>query len=386
MRAFSSVFSQLLNLFSRSQFQARVVEHRAERHARGFTCWAQFVAMLFCQLAKAQSLREICDGLASIEGKLSHLGLDCAPARATLSYANAHRPWELFEHVFHDLIEKVQGWAPKHRFRFKNKLLSLDATTIDLCASMFDWAKFRRTKGGVKLHLLLDHDGYLPRYCLISEAKKHEIDLARYLDFPADSILVFDRAYNDFQWFYDLTRRGIFFVTRMKQGNRYEVIQSRPVLPTGPIVSDEIIVLVKEFPGVDAEWLRRVEMIDENGKTLVFLTNQMTFAASTIAAIYHDRWKIEIFFKAIKQNLRIKTFVGTSSNALHIQVWTALIAIALLRYLQLRCKTGWSLSNLVAMLRLNLVSYRDLFAWLADPVQPPPADPQLAIWTAAEGA
>lgn len=338
--------------------------------------------MLFCQLAKAQSLREICDGLASIEGKLNHLGLDAAPARATLSYANAHRPWQLFERVFYDLIETVGGWAPKHRFRFKNKLLSLDATTIDLCASMFDWAKFRRTKGGVKLHLLLDHDGYLPRYCLISEAKKYDIELARYLDFPADSILVFDRAYNDFQWFYDLTVRGIFFVTRMKERTRYEVVQSRPVPAGGPIVSDEIIVLVKEFPGVDAEWLRRIEMIDADGKTLVFLTNQMTFAASTIAAIYQDRWKIEIFFKAIKQNLRIKTFVGTSPNALHIQVWTALIAIALLKYLQFRCKAGWSLSNLIAMLRLNLFSYRDLFAWLADPTQPPPISAQLAFWTA----
>ena len=382
VRAFSSVFSQILNLFSRSEFENRVREQKAERHARGFSCWEQFVAMLFCQLAKAQSLREICDGLGSTEGKLSHLGLEHSPARSTLSYANAHRPWKLFETVFYDLINRIGGWAPKHKFRFKNKLLSLDATTIDLCASLFDWAKFRRTKGGVKLHLLLDHDGYLPRYCLISDATTHEMDMARYLDFPAGSILVFDRGYNDFQWFYDLTVRGIFFVTRMKKATRYEVIESRPVAEGGVIVSDEVIVLVKEFPGVDAEWLRRIEIKDEEGKPVVFLTNQMALAASTIAAIYKDRWSIEIFFKAIKQNLRIKTFVGTSSNALHIQIWTALIAIAVLKYLQFRCKAGWSLSNLIAMLRLNLFSYRDLFAWLIDPIQPPPLPSQLTFWTA----
>jgi hypothetical protein len=385
VRAFSSVFSQILNSFPRSEFEQRVREHKAERHARGFSCWEQFVAMLFCQLGKAQSLREICDGLASSEGKLSHLGLQHSPARSTLSYANAHRPWRLFESLFYDLIGHVSSWAPKHKFRFKNKLLSLDATTLDLCASLFDWAKFRRTKGGVKLHLLLDHDGYLPRYCLISEAKTYEIEMARYLDFPPDSILVFDRAYNDFQWFYNLTARGIWFVTRTKKGIRYEVLRSRPV-DGNRILSDEEIYLVKEFAGVNWEPLRRIAIRDEKGKTIVFLTNNMTLAASTIAAIYKDRWSIEIFFKAIKQHLRIKTFVGTSPNALHIQVWTALIAIAMLKYLQFRCRAGWSLSNLVAMLRLNLFSYRDLFEWLADPIQPPPLPPQLSLFGQLQGA
>lgn len=340
---------------------------------------------MFCQLGRAQSLREICDGLASSEGKLSHLGLQQSPARSTLSYANAHRPWQLFESLFYDLLQNTSTWAPKHKFHFKNKLLSLDATTIDLCASLFDWAKFRRTKGGVKLHLLLDHDGYLPRYCVISDAKTHEMEVARYLDYPPDSILVFDRAYNDFEWYYNLTSRGIWFVTRMKKTIRYEVLNSRPV-DGKRIIKDQDIALVKDFPGVPWQVLRRVEIRDETGKTIVFLTNNLKFAASTIAAIYKDRWSIEIFFKAIKQNLRIKTFVGTSPNALHIQVWTALIAIALLKYLQFRCKAGWSLSNLVAMLRLNLFSYRDLFAWLSDPIQPPPLPPQLVLFGQQQGA
>jgi hypothetical protein len=371
VRAFSSVFSQILKLFSRGQFEQQVSLHKAERHARGFSSWTQFVAMLFCQLGRAQSLREICDGLASTEGQLSHLGIE-PPARSTLSYANANRPWQLYQSVFYGLLERCREVAPKHRFRFKNKLLSMDATTIDLCAALFDWAKFRRTKGGVKLHLLLDHDGYLPQFAVITNAKTYDINVARFLDFPVDSILVFDRAYNDFQWFHDLTERGIFFVTRMKDRTRYEVLNSRAVPEDGPILLDEDIVLVKEFPGIDPIELRRIEMINpDGGNNLVFLTNHRRLAATTIAAIYKDRWKIETFFRTIKQNLRIKTFVGTSSNALHTQIWTALIAILILRYLQLKSSFGRSMSNLVALLRFNLFSYRQLWSWLNHPFDLP---------------
>lgn len=380
MRAFSSVFSQLLKIFPRLEFHKHVRKHKAERHARGFSCWTQLVAMLFCQLGRAQSLREICDGLASVEGKLSHLGIK-APARSTLSYANAHRPWRLFESVFYSLLGQCQAAAPKHRFRFKNKLLSLDATTIDLCANLFDWAKFRRTKGGVKLHLLLDHDGWLPQFAVITDAKAVDNSVARFLDFPVDSILVFDRGYNDFQWFQDLTDRHIFFVTRMKRATRYDVVRSRPIAQRGGVVLDEDIVLIKQFPGLDPIELRRVEMVDpEGGENLIFITNQLRFAPTTIAAIYKDRWKIETFFRTIKQNLRIKTFVGTSANALHIQIWTALIAILVLRYLQLKARFNWSMSNLVALLRFNLFSYRDLWGWLHHPFDDPDLpSPQLPL-------
>jgi hypothetical protein len=371
MRAFSSVFSQILNLFSRAEFERQVSKHKAERHARGLSSWTQFVAMLFCQLGRAQSLREICGGLASTEGKLSHLGIQ-APARSSLAYANAHRPWELHRAIFYALLERCREVAPKHRFRFKNKLLSMDATTIDLCAASFDWAKFRRTKGGVKLHLLLDHDGCLPQFAVITDAKTYDITVARFLDFPADSIVVFDRAYNDFQWFHDLTEQGIFFVTRMKDRTRHEILSSRPVSKGGSILLDEHIVLVKEFPGIDPIELRRVEMVDpDGGDNLVFLTNIHHLAATTIAAVYKDRWKIETFFRTIKQNLRIKTFVGTSSNALHTQIWTALIAILILRYLQLKSSFDWSMSNLVALLRFNLFSYRDLWSWINRPFDLP---------------
>jgi hypothetical protein len=332
--------------------------------------------MLFCHLGRAQSLREICDGLASIEGKLSHLGADI-PKRSTLAYANAHRPWRLFEDLFYHLLERCREVAPKHRFRFKNKLISMDATVIDLCLSAFDWASFRRTKGGIKLHLLLDHDGHLPILAVIREAKLHEAKVARFLEFPVGSILVFDRGFNDYEWFAELSERGIFFVTRAKDRMRYEVLSTNPV--SGAVLSDEQIVMVKEYPGLDPVVLRRIEVGTDEGETLVFLTNHFKLAASTIAAVYKERWQIETFFRAIKQNLRIKTFVGTSPNAVHIQIWTALIAMLVLRYLQLKSQTGWSLSNLLALLRFNLFAYRDLWAWLLHPDSPPPESGQLLL-------
>ena len=197
MRQFNSMFSQLLSLFPRSEFEKAVRAHRADRAAKGFDCWTQFVAMLFCQLGRAHSLREICGGLASVEGKLNHLGVGDAPKRSPLSYANAHRPWQLFEEVFMQLLGRCQGIASPKPFRFKNKLFSLDATVIDLCLEMFDWAKFRRAKGAIKLHLLLDHDGCLPCFGVITEGKTHEIRVARTLDWPKGSVVAIDRGYMD---------------------------------------------------------------------------------------------------------------------------------------------------------------------------------------------
>src|SRR5439155_9948569 len=182
MTRFSSIFSQLLQLFPRLEFEQAVKKHKAERGAKGFTCWGQFVAMMFCQLGRAHSLREICGGLASCEGKLKHLGIPAAPKKSTLAYANQHRSWE-------------------QKFRFKNKLASLDASTIDLCLSMYDWAKFRRTKGAVKLHLLLDHDGYLPSYAVITDGKKSDITIARTVKFAPGTVLAIYRGYNDYDWF-----------------------------------------------------------------------------------------------------------------------------------------------------------------------------------------
>lgn len=375
MNKFSSIFGQILHLFSKREFFETVYATQAERHAKGFGCWDQFVAMLFCQLGQAHSLREICGGLACCFGKAKHLGIKKAPKRSTLSYANEHRPWQLYERVFYQLLDKCRQLEfGKHRFRFKNKLFSLDATVIELCASLFDWAKFRQTKGAVKLHLLLDHDGYLPVFAHITDGKVHEVKVAQAMSFPPGSIVAIDKGYTDYELFWRWNQGGVFFVTRQKDNARYRILEARPIPRYRNILTDQIIELEgfysqQKYPGP----LRRIEVWDEENKNIiVLLTNHMTFGPTTIAAIYKDRWQIEIFFKTIKQNLRIKTFVGTSPNALLIQIWTALIAVLILKYLKFRSLYQWSVSTLVAMLRYNLFTYRDLWAWIDQPFEPPP--------------
>jgi len=356
------------------EFEEVVRKHKGERHARGFTCWGQFVAMLFCQLGKAQSLREICGGLAASEGKLRHLGIHQAPKRSTLAYANEHRPWGIYQSVFEKLLSRCQEVVgPRKKFRFKNKLMSLDATVIDLCAELYDWAKFRRTKGGVKLHLLLDHDGYLPKFAVIEPAKIPEIKVAEQWSFEPGTILVMDRAYTGFKFFQKLTEQGVYFIIRMRDDLVYGIAEDRPIPQNRNVLCDQVVFLGSKNYQVDIPF-RRIEIwVEDWQKTLVFLTNHMELGATTVAAVYRDRWQIETFFKALKQSLRIKTFVGTSPNALKTQIWTALIAILLLKYLQLRSRYGWSLSNLVALLRQQLFVYRDLWTWIDKPFQPPPA-------------
>ncbi len=340
--------------------------------------------MLFCQLGQAHSLREICGGLAATEGKLKHLGLSAAPKRSTLSYANGQRPWQLFETVFEQLLGKCRGQlglaTGGHKFRFKNRLLSLDASVIDLCVSLFDWAQFQRTKGAIKLHLLLDHAGYLPSFAVVTTGKTADLTVARQLEFEPGTVLVLDRGYTDYRWFVELSRRKVYFVTRLKQNAVYEVVERRAAYPqSSHVVADEVIFFPSQAETRKESFFRRVEIDDPEQGRLVFLTNHHKLGATTVAAIYKDRWQVELFFKALKQNLRIKTFVGTSANAVRTQVWTALIAMLLLRYLQLRAKFAWSLSNLAALLRQQLFVHRDLWQWLDEPFQPPPGLPQTAI-------
>jgi hypothetical protein len=374
MNCTGSLFTQILSLFQRSDFARHVRELKAEHRAKGFSCWDQFVAMLFCQLAQARSLREISDGLRSCEGRLKHLGLASEPKRSTLAYANAHRPWQLFEQLFYDLLAQCQTLSPRKKFRFKNKLLTLDSTTVDLCASMFDWAAFRQTKGAIKLHLLLDHDGYLPIFGLVTDGKVGDVKVAQNLDFPKGSIVAIDRGYVDYAMFSRWRRQGVFFVSRLKANADIAPVESRPVSKEGSIRRDDIIRLQPFIAGrPDYEDLRRVVVwLEDKQEELVLLTNHFTLAATTIAAIYKERWQIELFFKLLKQQLKIKTFVGTSANAVRIQIWTALISVLILRYLQFRSAWSGALSNLVALLRWNLFSYRDLWTWLSRPLDTPP--------------
>jgi hypothetical protein len=366
----ASLFSQLVALFNKGQFYHLVREHRSERYCKRFSSWDHFVAMLFCQLAQAKSLREICGGLASTMGKLRHLGMKDAPKKSTLSYANSHRPWEMYRDLFYQTLDLCKSAAPKKgKFRFKNKLLSLDSTTIALCLSLFPWAEFRRTKGAIKLHLLLDHEGYFPTYAYISNGNKHDVTIARKVPLPPGSIVTMDRGYNDYKLFAYWTENRISFVTRMKDNADYTVVEETTIPTTGNVLRDQLV----QFNGVQAQKncphiLRRVVVWDEkNEREIVLLSNHLKFGANTLSAIYKDRWQIELFFKALKQNLKIKTFVGTSENALRIQIWTALIAMLLIKYLQFKSKFQWSLSNLVAFLRWNLFTYRDLWEWIDRP-------------------
>jgi Transposase DDE domain/Domain of unknown function (DUF4372) len=390
MKRVCSIFSQILQLIPRDKFEAAVVKHQAERHSRGFSSWGQFVAMLFCQLGQAKSLREIVDGLQASEGKLRHLGLPDAPAKSTLAYANSHRPWQLFETVFLQLLTDIQkrlGVAKAAgKLGLPGRLLSLDATVIDLCAEVFDWAQFRTTKGAVKLHLLLDHDGYLPCYAVVTAGKVHEIQVARKLKFQTGAMLVFDRGYTDYEWFAELTGEGVFFVTRLKSNAAYVVAESLPCRGTG-VRADQIICLEQQARKGTFLFLRRVLYWDEKTeRELVFLTNHLKLKAASVAALYKERWQVELLFKALKQNLRVKTFVGTSANALKTQIWTALIALLAAKFLQLQSSHAWSLSGLIALLRQQLFVYRDLWHWLNNPLEPPLAlteadSPQLPfVW------
>jgi len=334
-------------------------------------------------LSQAQSLREICGGLAACEGKLRHLGLPEAPRKSTLAYANEHRPWELYQTVFHQLYARIRSEmvGAASRFRFRNRLMAIDSSLIDLCSTSFDWARWRRDKGAAKLHLVLDAQGHLPRYAHITEGKASDLVVARRWQFEPGTILVCDRAYFDYRWFEGMCREGVFFVTRPRVYCRYEVLQQRAVPQGSNIVRDEVVRLGSPTWRTRMQSpVRRLEVwLPEKNMLLVLISNLLHFSAKTIAEIYRERWKIEVFFRTLKQNLRVKTFVGTSANALKIQIWTALIAMLLLKYLQRRAAAGWSLSMLVALLRQQLFVHRDLWRWLTDPLQPPEDLPPEAV-------
>ena len=380
----SSIFGQILRFFPRTIFDAAVHKHQGDKHAKGMKCWGQFIALMFCHLGRGESLREITGGLAASEGKLKHLGLDRAPARSTLAYANEHRPWQIYRTVFEDLVQICHGEArAQHRkFRFQHPLVSLDSTVIPVCLKMFEWAKYTKTKGAVKVHTVLDNRSTMPLYAVVTDGKTADVKVARELKFAPGTIVVMDRGYEDHTWWRKLAADGVFFVTRLKDSTNYVIVEERSQSADPNIVRDEVILLGSEKNSDDPMRLRRIEVyLEDKQETMAFVSNQLKLAASTIAGIYKDRWQIGLFFKTIKQSLRIRSFIGTSENAVQIQVWTALIAIVLLRYLQLRSTWKWSLSNLAALVRYQLFVYRDLWTWINQPFRPPVDldDPQFVL-------
>jgi hypothetical protein len=363
-----TILGQMLQMFSRFEFQKAINKTKTEYHARGFRSWNHFVAMLFGQLSGQDSLRGIEAGLASQVQSLYHFGVKPVH-RSTLAYANEHRSHELFHLIFEWMLSKCQPLAPKHPFKFKNPLYSIDATTIDLCLSLFDWATFRKTKGAVKLHVKLNHSGYLPCFARITTGKEHEQRVALKLPLDKGDVVVFDRAFSNFSWYTTLCEKGIYFVTRLKKNADYHVVERRSTTKHKHISSDQIIELQGFYSKKKCPYrLRRVRSRDpQTGKWIVLLTNQFTWSAATIAKVYKERWQIELFFKVLKQQLQVKSFVGTSRNALLSQMWVALIAYLLLSYLKFKSKFHWSLYTLSSILPTNLFTRRNLWDWLNAP-------------------
>lgn len=368
------IFSQCVDMINREKFNKNARRRLADKGSKGFSSWNLLVSMLYLQLAQAKSLREIEYGLKGCVGKLRHLGMAEAPKRSTLSYANAHRPWQLFRDTFYQLLERCHSanMPRKRKFRFKNKLFILDATSIEMALSVFDWAKYRRAKGAVKIHLLLDHDGYLPTYAKLTDGKTHEVNIAHELKLVSGSIVAMDRGYLDFKLLEKWDNDGIYFVTRIKVNTVYTVVKDNPLPETREHVLEDKIIRLS-----NGHEYRLVTVYDEvNEMYLELLTNIRRLAASTIGDIYRDRWQIEVFFRYLKQNLKVKTFVGTSPNAVLIQVWTALTAMLMLAYMRFKSTFGWSLSNLVAMFRWNVFAHKELWSWLDNPFALPPPEPE----------
>ena len=372
-----TLFSQIISKLDRIKFAKLVKAKQTDKHQKGYKSWSQLVAMLFCQFAKSSSLRDISNGLRSATGNINHMGLSMAPSKSTIGYQNKNRDWELFRDYYYELLKSLgqQAGFRQVKFKIKSKIFLLDSTTIGLCLNIFDWAKYKTTKGAVKIHTMLDFDGNLPAYINITDGKTADNKGAYDIPLIKGSVIVADRFYNDFNLLNIWDSNEVNFVVRHKENIQYRTIKENrlPDKRHQHILKDEIIEL-KNKPSKQKypKRLRRVALWDEKNKQVIeIITNQFKWAASTIAELYKSRWQIEIFFREIKQLLNIKSFIGTSENAVMIQIWTALITILILKALKAMAKYDWHLSNLVAFIRLNIFVKIDLQLWLDKPFEPP---------------
>lgn len=384
-----SLFSQILALIDRNICSKAIRTHQSDKHSKGINTWTHMVSMIFMQLSSAHSVRDIATGLLSATGNLNHFGITKSPSKSSISYLNKNRTYKVFEDIYFALMEKFEPSlckARRYARQLKRKVYLMDSTIIPLSLSLFDWARFRTTKGAVKLHTVLDYDTGLPCYAVLSDGKKHDVTIGKTIDFPKGSVLVMDRAYVDFTWLFNLDSSGVCFVTRLKRNAQYQVLLEKLTQDNEDhILSDEEIRLtglftMKKYPTT----LRIVRLYDDiNDQELILLTNQLSWTAHTISQLYKARWDIETFFKQLKQQFHIKSFVGTTENAVQIQMWCSLIAILLLSHIKSKAKYPWHLSNLVSFLRLNLFVKIDLWQWancpLIIPEKPPDESTQLSL-------
>ncbi|RZS94571.1 IS4 family transposase [Cecembia calidifontis] len=377
-----TLFSQIIKKIERSIFKKLVEEKQTDKGCKGFDSWTHLVSMLFCHFAKSTSVRDISNGLRSATGNLNHLGIAKAPSKSSISYQNKRRDSDLFKELYYGLLKHLgqQASLSRVKLRIKAPVYLLDSTVVSLCLSMFDWATFRTKKGAVKMHTLLDYDGKLPVYVNITEGSMADNKGAYDIPLEKGSVIVADRYYNDFPMLNIWDSKGVFFVIRHKDNLKFSTINERrlPENTAQEVLIDEEIELVNpqskvKYPGK----LRRVAVWDEkNRQTVELITNNFKWSAKTIGDLYRCRWEIEIFFRDIKQLLHIKTFIGTSKNAVMIQIWTALITILLLKVMKATAKFGWHLSNLVAFIRLNIFVKIELQKWLDKPFEDHEKPPQ----------
>lgn len=357
----NTAFHQLLKPLSRHEFEGLAKQHHSGQKLRSATRWDQFIGMSMSQLSGRQSLRDIQSNLEAQQQKLYHLGAKPI-ARSTLSRLNDQQPAELYESLFYKLLSRCKNQPSNHKFRFKNPLYSLDASAIDLSLSLFPWAAHRQDTANVKLSVGLNHGTMIPEFVAISDGQENDMVEGRKFDFPKGSIVAFDKGYVDYEWFKSLTDKGVFFVTRVRAKSVYKVLERSPVNKSHGITSDQVIQLSSAHAlKRGAPKLRRIGFRDqETGKFFAFLTNNFSLSAKTIAAIYKDRWQVELFFKAIKQNLKIKAFVGRSRNAILTQIWIAMITYLLVAFARHSAKEGWTVQRMLRVLQLNLFERKSL--------------------------
>jgi len=351
----NTVFAQLLKLVPRHQFEVLAEQHHVGRRFRKTSRWSQFVALAMGQLSGRHSLRDVVANACAQSSSWYHLGARRV-TRSTLARVNEQQPSTFYESLFGTLYRRCQPTAPGHRFRFKNPLYSIDSSLIELSLKLFPWGHFALGKSAMKLHLGLDHRGYLPAFASITGSRTSDIEMARTLSLPKGSIVVCDKGYDDYSWYTALTQQGVYFISRQKRGALYRVVERRAVNKSQGLICDQTI----ELTGLKSRKehlarLRRIAYRDaETGIRYVFLTNNFTLAPSTIAACYKERWQIELFFKWIKQHLRIKAFFGTSENAVKTQVWIAIAVYVLVAIVKQRLKLEASLYTVLQILSLTL--------------------------------
>lgn len=372
-----TLFAQIVKFIDRNTFNSLVRKHDTDYGNKGFDSWTHLLSMVFCHFAKSCSVRDISNGLNSATGNLNHLGIKKAPSKSSISYQNKRRTSDLFKDYYYSLLTHLGQHLKikRTKLRIKAPVHLLDSTTISLCLSLYDWAQFRTKKGAVKMHTLLDYDGGLPLYVNITDGKTGDNKGAYDIPIQKGAVIVADRYYNDFPMLNVWDSTGAFFVVRHKDNLKYEKVKERELPVKGKqhiLIDEEIKLSNKQSYEKYPKTLRRVAVWDEtNQQTIELITNNFKWSADTIGQLYKARWTIEIFFRDIKQMLHIKTFIGTSENAVKIQIWTALITILLLKAMRGIANYPWYLSNLVAFIRLNLFVKIDLQKWLDSPFSKP---------------